>query len=228
MLRPFAHRVACCWMLLCVVAQSLKPVKLFSQQLPTFLLFRDRRSVAQQCWIRLYSSFNVVGATHAHYAWFTKTYGLYPSHDALHVRTLLGVVASVCTPLPTRTQQLSTLLVQQCWELLRPFARSLRHIHHAFINIFETRHIGLIMASLNVLVKILPFSSFRLSPCFFIGIHRFLSASCFYFHLLNFLGYARGKYLILQPRFYWLHFQGQYSLYFFPFVCSIFLVVFFA
>ena len=34
--------------LLDVVAQSLKPVKLFSQQLPTFLLFRDRRSVAQQ------------------------------------------------------------------------------------------------------------------------------------------------------------------------------------
>ena len=30
-----------------VVAQSLKSVKLLSQQLPTFLLFSDRRSVAQ-------------------------------------------------------------------------------------------------------------------------------------------------------------------------------------
>ena len=39
MLRPFAHPVACCWMLLRVVAQILKPVKLFTQQLPTFLLF---------------------------------------------------------------------------------------------------------------------------------------------------------------------------------------------
>ena len=97
-------RSACCWMLLRVVAQSLKPVKLFSQQLPTFLLFRDRRSVAQQCWIRLHSSSNIVGATHAHYAWITKTYGLYPSHDARQVPTLLGVVATVCTPLPTRTQ----------------------------------------------------------------------------------------------------------------------------
>ena len=126
MLRPFAHPVACCWMSLRVVAQSLKPVKFFSQQLPTFLSFRDRRSVAQQCWIRLHSSSNIVGATHAHYAWFTKTYGLYPSHDALQVPTLLGVVASVCTPLPTLTQQLPTLLAQQCWELLRPFARSLR------------------------------------------------------------------------------------------------------
>ena len=115
-----------CCMLLDVVAQSLKPVKLFSQQLPTFLLFRDRRSVAQQCWIRLHRSSNIVGATQAHYAWFTKTYGLYPSHDALQVPTLLGVVASVCSPLPTRTQQLPTLLAQQCWELLRPFARSLR------------------------------------------------------------------------------------------------------
>ena len=107
MLRPFAHLVACCWMSLRVVAQSLKPVKLFSQQLPTFLLLRDRRSVAQQCWIRLHSSSNIVGATHAHYAWFTKTCVLYPSHDALQVPTLLGVVTSVCTPLPT--------LTQQCW-----------------------------------------------------------------------------------------------------------------
>ena len=124
-MRPFAHPVACCWMLLRVVAQGLKPVKLFSQQLPTFLLFRDHPSVAQQCWIRLHSSSNVVGATHAHYAWFTKTCGLYPSHYALQVPTMLGVVASVCTPLPTRTQQLPTLLRQQCWKLLRPFARNL-------------------------------------------------------------------------------------------------------
>ena len=90
---------------------------LFSQQLPTFLLFRDRRSAAQPRWIRLHSSSNIVGATNAHYAWFTKTYGLYPSHDALQVPTLLEVVASVCRPLPTRTQQLPTVLRQQCWEL---------------------------------------------------------------------------------------------------------------
>ena len=118
MLRPFALPAACCLMLLRVVAQSLKPVKLFSQQLPTFLLFRDRRSVAQQCWIRLHSSSNIVWATHAHYAWFTKTCGLYPSHDALQVPTLFGVVSSVCTTQPTRTQR--------CWELLHPFARSLK------------------------------------------------------------------------------------------------------
>ena len=59
-------------MFLRVVALCLKPVKLLSQQLPTFRLFRDRRSVAQQCWIRLHCSSNIVGATHAHYAWFTK------------------------------------------------------------------------------------------------------------------------------------------------------------
>ena len=127
MLRPFAHPVACCWILLRVVTQSLKLVTLFSQQLPTFLLFRDRRSVAQQCWIRLHTSSNIVGATHARYAWFAKTYGLYPSHDALQVPALLGVVASVCTRLPTHTQQLPILLAQQCWELLRLFARSPRN-----------------------------------------------------------------------------------------------------
>ena len=63
MLRPFAHPVVCCLMLLSVVAQSLKLVKLLSQQLPKFLMFRGRQSVAQQCWIPLYSSPNIVGAT---------------------------------------------------------------------------------------------------------------------------------------------------------------------
>ena len=149
MLRPFAHLVTCCWMLLRVVARSLKPVKLFSQQLLTFPLFREHRSVAQQWWIRLDSSSNIVGATHAHSAWFTKTYGLYPSHDALQVPTLLGVVASVCTPLPTRMQQLPTLLAQQCWELLRPFARSLR------IDLFFTFYHSvffMIIANITILI----------------------------------------------------------------------------
>ena len=104
MLRLFAHPVACCWMLLRVVAQSLKPVKLFSQQLPTFLLFRDRRSVAQQCWIRLHSSSNIVGATNVHYAWFTKTLGcILPT---MHCRS------------------------QHCRELLHPFADHCQHAHN--------------------------------------------------------------------------------------------------
>ena len=50
---------------------------------------------------------------------------LYPSHDALQVSTLMGVVKSVCTPLPTRTQQLQTLLGQQSWGLLRLFFKIL-------------------------------------------------------------------------------------------------------
>ena len=36
MLRPFAHPVACCWVLLGVVAQSLKPVKLLIQNTLSF------------------------------------------------------------------------------------------------------------------------------------------------------------------------------------------------
>ena len=50
---PTLLDVTCCvrlHMLLHVVAPSLKPVKHFSQKLPTILLFRDRWSVAQQCW----------------------------------------------------------------------------------------------------------------------------------------------------------------------------------
>ena len=54
-----------------------------------------------------------------YYTWFAKSYRLYPSHDALQVPTLIGVLASVCTPSPTQTQQLPTLF------LTRPFARSL-------------------------------------------------------------------------------------------------------
>ena len=99
-----------CCILLDVVAQSLKLVKLFSQQLPTFLLFRDRRSVAQQCSIRLHSSSNVVGAAHAHYAWFTKTYGLYPSHDALP-----NIVGSCCIHLHTTANTHATTNPQHCW-----------------------------------------------------------------------------------------------------------------
>jgi len=49
----------------------------FSQQLPTFLLSRNRRRIAQQCWIRLYNSSKIVGATHARHTWFTKAYGLF-------------------------------------------------------------------------------------------------------------------------------------------------------
>ena len=58
----------------------------------TFLLFRDRQNEAQHCWIRLHSSSNIVGATHLHYTWFTKSYGLYPSHNAPQVPTFLGVL----------------------------------------------------------------------------------------------------------------------------------------
>ena len=104
MLRPFTHPVACCWMLLRVVALSLKPTKLFSQQLPTFLLFRDLRSVAQQCWIRLHSSSNIVGAKHAHYAWLQRLMGcILPT---MHCRS------------------------QTCWELLHPFAHHCQHAHN--------------------------------------------------------------------------------------------------
>ena len=53
---PTLLDVTCCvrlHTLLNVLVQSLKLVKLFIQQLPTFLLFCDRRSVAQlfqHCW----------------------------------------------------------------------------------------------------------------------------------------------------------------------------------
>ena len=69
-LNLIAHPLACCGMLLRVVAKSLKTVKLLSQQLPTFLFFHNRRGVAQQCWIRLHSFSNIAGALkHDYYTW---------------------------------------------------------------------------------------------------------------------------------------------------------------
>ena len=64
---------------------DVETCQILSQQLPTFLLFLDRRSVAQQCWIRLHSSSKIVGAMHAHYTWFTKAYGLlFPTMHCQH------------------------------------------------------------------------------------------------------------------------------------------------
>ena len=79
---------------------------------PTFLLFRDRRSVALQCWIRLHSSSKIDWTTHAHCTWFTKSNGLYPSHHALQVPTVLGIIATVCTPLPTQTKNVGSCCVR--------------------------------------------------------------------------------------------------------------------
>ena len=64
----------------------------------------------------------------------------------------------------------------------------IRHIHRAFIIIFETRHTGLITASLNVFVELLPSSPFRLSPCFFIGFSPLPFYLLFLFPSSQFLG----------------------------------------
>ena len=112
------------------------------------------------------------------------------------------------------------------------------HIHHAFIIIFETRHTGLIMAALNVLVKLLPSSPFLLSPCSSLAFTTFflppvlisifsiswaMLAVSISFCNLDFMGCN-----VFDIRSGHIYFQGQYSLYFFPFVCSIFLLIFFA
>ena len=89
-----------CYMLLGVVAQSLKLVKLLSHQLPTF---RSPKRLAQQCWIRLHSSSMLGLRTRI-------THSLQSLMGCIRqVPTLLGVVAPVCTPLPTWTQKLPKL-----------------------------------------------------------------------------------------------------------------------
>ena len=70
------------------------------------------------------------------------------------------------------------------------------------IIIFETKHTGLIIASLNELVKLPPSSPFRLSPVSLLAFAASFLLPVFISIFLNFLGYARGKYLVLQHRFY--------------------------
>ena len=81
--------------------------KVLSQQLPTFLFFCDRRSVAQQCWIRLQTCSNINCWGHArrlHMVFKVLWVVSFPRPN------IVGSCYSVCTPLPTQTQQLPTLL----------------------------------------------------------------------------------------------------------------------
>ena len=95
-----------CCMLLDVVAQSLKPVKLFSQQLPTFVLFRDRRSVAQQCWIRCTALPTLLGPRTLITHGLQRLMGCILCHDALQVPALLGL--SCCIRLHTTANMHAT------------------------------------------------------------------------------------------------------------------------
>ena len=100
---------------------------LFSQQLPTFLLFRDRRSAAQPRWIRLHSSSNIVGATNAHYAWFIRLMG--------------GLPTMYCRS-------------QHCWELLHPFAHHCQHARNNVGNCCVRLHAALrLTAEMTILVR---------------------------------------------------------------------------
>ena len=60
-LHTLLHVVGCC----CVLLRKVWNRSNFSATTPNIFLFRDRRSVAQQSWIRLHSSSNIVGARKA-------------------------------------------------------------------------------------------------------------------------------------------------------------------
>ena len=89
-----------------VVAQSLKPVKLFSQQLPTFLLFRDRRSVV-----------NNTGSVCT----------VLPTLLGPRTRITHGLQRLMGCILPTMQCR-----SQHFWELLHPFAHHCQHARNNF------------------------------------------------------------------------------------------------
>ena len=76
-------------------------------------LFRDRRSVAQQRWIRLHSSSNIVGAMHAHYAWFTNLYMFHPEIGS-GCKTLHGKhLAKITEILASLSRHLNSAIFQK-------------------------------------------------------------------------------------------------------------------
>ena len=81
-------------------------------------LCQYERNNSQQCWADIVGS--CCNRTHT----TANTNATTPS---IVGPTLLGVGASVCTPLPARTQQLPALLSQDCWELLHRYAHHCQH-----------------------------------------------------------------------------------------------------
>ena len=59
MLRPFAHLVACCWMFLRVVAQSLKPVKRLAPCKRTQHCWPTTPNIVGSCCARLHVALNL-------------------------------------------------------------------------------------------------------------------------------------------------------------------------
>ena len=101
MLRPFAHPVVCRW-------ELLRPFGHHCQH---------EHNNCQHCWP------DNIGSCCVRLDTTANTNATTPN---IVGPTILGIVTSVWTPLPTRTLQLPTSLARQSWELLRLVARSLR------------------------------------------------------------------------------------------------------
>ena len=113
-----------CCMLLSVVAQSLKPVSQTFESKTNFQHFfcsvmvehsatvlEPFAQLSQHCW----------GHTSALHM-ISKVLSLVSLPQCTAGPNIVENCCTVCTPLPTRTRQLLTLLAHQCRELLRLFA----------------------------------------------------------------------------------------------------------
>ena len=102
--------VACCCVLLSWLPKVWNRSNFWASDSQHFFLFRDRRNVAQQLLHPCATPFqHCWGHTSAlHMAYIVLLVVSFPRCTA--GPTLLGVVASVRTPLPTQMQQLPTLL----------------------------------------------------------------------------------------------------------------------
>ena len=132
----------------------MKPVKLLNQQLPTFLLFRDNRSVARQLDIRLPGTFNIAGAS--------QELGRLSNSS---LQSLMGCFLPTTHCMSQHFWELLHLFAHHCqrgrnnsYHCWHPFARSLRSTLHTIC----ARVVMFSVRPLETLNAFIPFSCSRL------------------------------------------------------------------
>ena len=108
--------------------------------------------------------------------------------------------SSVCRPLPTRTQQLPTLLAQQCWELLRPFARSLSASVYNPHNLHRASPMKLANYTLLVYNRRFFLITLRTSWIFLLTKTGWTTVWIFWLNIRNILWIVPSGILVLQRR----------------------------
>ena len=137
---PFVHPVVhsictpCC-ILLSVIGSGcakFETGQTFEPTTPNISFVLYLQSVTRKYWIRLHSSSNIVGATHAPKMAVEVLWGCIPSIMHCRSQHFWELFHPFSHHYNTDATTVFVLLAQQCWELLRPFARSSTYQKNVF------------------------------------------------------------------------------------------------